>query len=70
MTQWAVGYISFIDNDMSIEITFGETWIDALNAHSKVHNSGHMEDLPTDIDEAKQEFFNQDAMFDVKEITT
>jgi hypothetical protein len=68
MKRWAVGYFNLCDNTLTIEIVTGENWLSALRAHSLIKDSGHLEGLPTDIEEAKQEFFNQDAMFDVVEI--
>jgi len=67
MKRWAVGYFDMMNNTLDIEIVTAADWIDALSAHSKISN-GHLEELPTDMNEAKQEFFNQDAMFDCVEI--
>lgn len=68
MKRWAVGYFSLDTNELTIEIATGADWLSALSNHSLIKDSGHLEDLPTDIEEAKTEFFNQDAMFDCVEI--
>lgn len=64
MARYAVGHIDFYNNDLTIEIVQVTTWKDALAQHSKCKDQ--MEELPDDLPEAKQEFFNQDSMFDVK----
>lgn len=69
MKRWAVGYINFDNNELKIEIVPAESWRSALSQHSFIGPSGHLDEaLPADIEDAKSEFFNQDAMFDCVEI--
>ena len=64
MKKWAVAYINFFDNELSIEIIDASTWKKALG---KAH-PGLEEFLSDDIEEAKYDAFNGDWMFEVKEI--
>jgi len=64
MKRWAVGYYDY-DNGLTVEIVSGPTWVDAVKAHSNV--SGIVFD-PTDLEEAKEDFFNCDAAIDCVEI--
>ena len=67
MKRWAVGYISFHENEMRIEIISADNWHDALLFHSQLQ--GWTEPLtPSSIEITKQQFFDCDCMFDVVEI--
>jgi hypothetical protein len=70
MKRWAVGYFNMFDNNLFIEIVTAADWLHALGEHSLIRGSGHLnEGFSDDMEAAKQEFFNQDAMFDCVEIT-
>ena len=67
MKRWAVGYISFHDNEVRVEIVYGDDWHDALLKHSQLQD--WTEPLtPSSIEITKQQFFDCDSMFDVVEI--
>lgn len=67
MKKWAVGYISFFDNEMSIEIVEADSWHAALSQHSKMTDHLDAVDFTTK-ETAKQTMFDQDSMVDVVEI--
>lgn len=62
---WAVGYLSFFDNDLIVEIVEGKDWIEAINNHSKIQ---YVKEEEESIDTAKTNAVDQDWTFDVKEI--
>lgn len=68
MSVWAVGFISFHDNDLTIEIVQAPDWQSALSLHSKMKDDP-VEYDSDDIESVKQDFFDCDCMFDVKLIT-
>lgn len=69
MKRWAVGFISFMDNEMKIEIISAATWKTALALHAAAGGYEIADDeLSDDMETAKQQFFDQDAMFDVAQI--
>ena len=65
MKLFAVAYINFFDNEMNIEFHRGTDWFEAVMKHSKIRYI-ESEDLET----AKHRAFDQDYMFDVKEVPT
>jgi len=66
MKQFAVAYMNFFSSSLSITFQQGETWKDALSAVI----SFDANDLSDDIEIAKEDAFNQDWLFDVKELPT
>lgn len=66
MRRWAVGWMTFFDNVLKIEIVEAEDWHSALLKHSKVGEDPW--EFPPDLEEAKQEAFNGDCTFDVIEV--
>lgn len=67
MKTFAVGVINFFDNVLNIEIIQAESWLDALGKHSGID----AEFLPNDVsfmEDLKDEYFNIDMTFDIKEI--
>ena len=72
MTKYAVGYISFFDNDLQVVIVEATGWKEALSKHPQCVNKdgtpGDFTWLPDDMKEAKDEIINADCEFDVKEI--
>lgn len=74
MSKFAVAYINWFDNDLSIEIVEAPTWWEAVFEHSCLQNSRDIyQDLIDegnfDIDEWKKLSFDCDSMIDVIEIT-
>lgn len=67
MRKFAVGYLSAFEDELKIEIVFAADWRDAL-VKSKFIDEEVLNSLPDDLADAKQEAFNQDWNFDVKEI--
>ncbi len=65
MKTYAVAYISFYDNTLKIIIVKAKNWKDAL---IKTFGVGSWDGFPDDMEEAKEEAFNGDWMFDVTEI--
>lgn len=71
MKKFAVGYINFCDNDLSIEIVEANDVKEAIGKHSVLtgpRNKAWMDEMPDDIEEIKERFFNSDSMIDVVEI--
>ena len=70
MKKFAVGYIDFYDNELTIEIIEAEDWHTALNSHTKLKSMSEDQCyLPSDsLEAAKNEAFNMDLMIDVVEI--
>lgn len=62
MTRFAVGYLNTFDNDLIVEVVEANSWHEAILKHHKaVDHFDEENQLPTDIDKAKQAFFDQDA---------
>lgn len=70
MKKFAVGYIDFYDNELTIEIIEAEDWYAALSSHTKLKSMNEDQCyLPSDsLEAAKNEAFNMDLMIDVVEI--
>lgn len=63
MNKYAVAFVDFFENDLQIKIVEAIDWKQALiKAFGIVFTSETLE-------KAKEEAFNQDCLFDVKEIT-
>lgn len=65
--------MNFWDYDIVIQIIEADGWKDALSKHTVFNKPEYPEDhdmswIPDDIDEAKEEMFSADMMFDVIEI--
>ena len=67
MKKWAVGFISFSDNELWIEIIEAESWQEALKKHKQISIDGFEFDM-TSLEAAKADAFDQDAMINVVEI--
>jgi hypothetical protein len=68
MKRWAVAYMNYYENDLSIEIVRANDWASAISKHS-VLNCGNMADnLKSTLEDTKQRFFDCDSMVDVIEI--
>ena len=65
MKKFAVSYISFFDNKMTIKIVEANDWKAALVQSEFMKD---YDDLPEDFEEAKQAAFDCDSMFEVMEI--
>lgn len=66
MSKYAVGFISYHDNVLTVDVVEAESWKQALAKHT---DDPEMETyLPEDMEEAKGVAFDMDCMFDVKEI--
>jgi len=72
MTRYMVGYINFFNNELIVELVEGNTWKEALSKHSSLKDeNGNPDDLAwlaEDLKEAKEEAYNADFAFDVKEV--
>lgn len=76
MKKFAVAFISFMDNELTIEFHEANTWLEALSKHSKIDAAWFKElvepdgepDSNVDLKDAKQWAFDADSMIDVKEI--
>ena len=69
MKKYAVAYMNFFDNELTIEFVEAETEKQAIFSHSKMQSdSGWSEELSDNLDEIKQAFFDGDTLVDVKEI--
>ena len=68
MKNFAVAYMNFFDSDLKLKTAWAAGWKEALKGafpdeHENVRNIDS-------IEEAKEEAFNQDWLFDVIEIPT
>jgi hypothetical protein len=63
--KFAVAVIEFFSSELIIEFHEGTSWKDALMKHSKVSAGYELDDF---IETAKQDAFDGDWRFDVKEI--
>ena len=64
MKKFAVSYINFYDNNLQTKIIEANNWKEALDKSEFFTGL----ELPEDFQEAKQEAFNCDSMFEVVEI--
>lgn len=67
---FAVSYIDFFNNELVTEFHRAANWQTALCLHTKVVNDAEYMDwlCGLDIEDAKEEAFNGDWMFDVVEV--
>ena len=71
MKKFAVGYLSFFENDLVVEIVEAENWGKALVNHSKLKSEDdtYLEEICVDgMKVAQGHAFDGDWIFDVKEI--
>ncbi len=77
MKTWAVGFISFHYNELKIEFIEAKTWQEAVPLHSKIGTGEGSHcwflgdsrlKIGDELENWKEAFFDQDAMFDVREI--
>lgn len=67
MKSFVIGYISFFDDDLKLELVDGEDWRDAMKNSRLVGDK--VEDIDEfDIEGLKQEFFDIDSMIEIKEV--
>lgn len=64
MAKYAVACINFHDNDLEIKFVPASSWKEALSKYDKEF----ADSLPDDIKQAKAAAFDQDCMFEVREI--
>lgn len=70
MKKFAVGFISFFDNELNIEVVYADDWRDALSYHSHI-DAEFWKFLCNDtnsLKDAKIKAFNCDCMIDIIEI--
>ena len=67
---FAVSYIDFFNNDLVTEFHRADNWQTALELHTEVdaEDTAHIRSM--DIEDAKEEAFNCDWLFDVVEVPT
>lgn len=73
--KFAVAHANLFDNELKVEILEGSNWRDALLRHSVFVSMladcpEYLDDIPKDLEEAKDYFFNGDALIDVIPIPT
>lgn len=75
MSQFAVAYVNFFDNDLIIECVMAADWREALLSHSALQVGADdpnykkwLDALPQNLEEAKEYFFDADTLVDVVEI--
>jgi oligoendopeptidase F len=64
LKKYAVAYINFYDNELSIKLTEANNWEEAVNKTFDLF-AELGEDCSTDIEEAKRQAFDADFMFEV-----
>ena len=65
--KYAVAYINFFDNILKVEIIKADNIRSAVDQHSMI-KSENFPDLPEDIEEIQEIFFDFDSCIDVIEI--
>ena len=71
MNKFAVGYISFFDNVLKVEIIEAKDWKDALLKHSSIKDDFYLKEMVTDsesLEEATDSFYDCDMTIDIVEI--
>lgn len=73
MKKFAVGYISFFDNDLVVDIVEAEDIKSAILSHKKLKTDDKdfaewINNMPDSLEDIQTEFFNSDQGIDVKEI--
>ena len=68
MKKFAVAYLSYTDNVLSIEVVEAEDWQRAIIKHSRLGDIGP-EDIADNLEQVKEDFFNWDAAIDVVELS-
>lgn len=67
MRRFAVGYFSAFDGELTVEIVEADSIQEAIGKHPRI-KSEDWNQLPEDLEEIKDYFFNADAGIDVVEI--
>ena len=65
--QFAVAWINFFDNDLTIDIVWAKDWREAVLGCSPSQFDS-LDEIPDDVTEAKQVAFDRDSMFEVVEL--
>lgn len=70
MKKFAVAHASLFDNELKVEFHEGSDWREALVKHSvfdsmRKDHIEYLDDIPEDLEDAKDYFFNGDALIDV-----
>jgi len=75
MKRFAVAYMTFMDNDLRIELHTADNWKEAILKYSSFSKEEYREqmqewlsEMPDDKEEMKEYFFNADSLLDVIEI--
>jgi hypothetical protein len=66
MHTYAVAYMNYFENDLTIELVVASNEIEAIFEHSAIGCSP--EDYSNDLEKLKTEFFDQDLNVDVKKV--
>ena len=68
--KFAVGVISFFDNELNIQIIESSTWQDALLKHSSIDVElwNYLLDDGESLEDVKRQAFNSNMMIDIVEI--
>ena len=69
MSKYAVGYLNYFNNDMSIEIIEANNWKEALFMHSELEgDKDRQEDCGDTLEDVKHYLFDCDIAVDVIKI--
>lgn len=70
--KYAVGFLSFFDNDLVVNIVEADSVKEAICKHESIavyeETEAWLSELPDDLETLKEEFFNGDLAVDVVEI--
>ena len=69
--KYAVAYVNLFDNDLTIEIVEADTPKEAIKKHTRLADACHAEwvaEMPEDLEEIKEVFFDGDTLVDVIEL--
>ena len=66
--MWAVAYMNFFDNELSVELVKADTLIEALSKHSKLVNEDWLKTMPNDLKQLRDLFWEMDSAVDAVEI--
>lgn len=69
MRRFAVAFVSFFDNSLTIEFVEAPNWQEAIPKHSQLASTQDwVSNMPWDLEAAKQYFFDSDCLFAVEEV--
>ena len=65
--QWAVAYMNFTDNQLTVEIIEANTMTEAMSKHSRLNGGCRdwLKNMPNDLQQIRDLFWEADAAIDI-----